>query len=194
MPKTIDLVDQMFNDLRSLQVDYKKREESNGIKPEKLMRINSLLAAFHGSVGSMPSAEMGEKMQQVEAKIAAANVSDDAYKAYDITIQKYHHRLKKTGRLGPIPTARRWRTRMTSAGFRPIMKQTRKRLPQTARELPTVESIAADPSSTSTVEEYQVLEQNVLGDQDMDECGMGGVCGMLEVACTTTGCSRKSSW
>jgi hypothetical protein len=171
VPTTIDqVVDQMFNDLRSLQVDYKKREESNGIQPEKLMRVNSLLAALHGSVGSMPTVQMGEKMQQVQAKMAAAQVSDDAYKAYDITMQKYHHRLKKAGRLGPIPTAAYYAAMEDKNDLSrlPIMKQTRKRLLQTARVLPTVESIAADP--LSTVEEYQVLEQIIVGDENMDEC------------------------
>jgi hypothetical protein len=158
VPKTIDqVVDKMFDDLRSLQVDYKKREESNGIKPEKLMRVNSLLAALHGSVASMPSAEMGENMQQVQAKMAAANVSDDAYTAYDITMQKYHHRLKKAGRLGPIPTAAYYAAMEDKNDLSrpPIVKQTRNRLPQTARVLPTVESVAADPCST--VEEFEVL-------------------------------------
>ncbi len=49
-------------------------------------------------------------MLQVQAKMAAAHVSDDAYEflfaeVCDLTMQKFHHRLKKSGRLGPIPTA-----------------------------------------------------------------------------------------
>ena len=35
-----------FTDLKALQVNYKKREESNGIKPEKLIKVNKLLAAL----------------------------------------------------------------------------------------------------------------------------------------------------
>ena len=97
-------MDKTFEDLRALQVDFKKREESNGIKPEKLLKVNRLLAALHESVESLPSNGMGENMLQVKNKMAAATVSDGSYKKFEITMEQYHHELRKAGRLGPIPT------------------------------------------------------------------------------------------
>jgi hypothetical protein len=93
---TIDqVVDLTFTDLLTLQVDYRKREESNGIKPEKLLKVNGLLAALHGSVESSSLHGMSEAMQQLKTKMAAQKV-------IEVTMAKYHHVLKKGGRLGPI--------------------------------------------------------------------------------------------
>jgi hypothetical protein len=69
-------VDKTFEDLRALQVDFKKREESNGIKPDKLMKVNRLLAALHESIDSLTSDGIGESMLQVKNKMAAATMRD----------------------------------------------------------------------------------------------------------------------
>jgi hypothetical protein len=122
-------VDKTFEDLRALQVDFKKREESNGIKPENLIKVNRLLAALHESVESLTSDGTGENMVQVKNKMAAATVSDESYEAFEITMEQYHHEFRKAGRLGPVPTV------LYYAGMKdkldltrmPIMKMTRTR-------------------------------------------------------------------
>jgi hypothetical protein len=132
VPTSIDqVVDRTLTDLRTLQVGYRKREESNGIKPEKLLKANGLLAALHGSAESCSVHGMSncEAMQQLKTKMAAVNKSDGAHKVIEVTMAKYHHVLKKGGRLGPTAIAahdlrmkdKKDLTRM------PIMKQTRKR-------------------------------------------------------------------
>jgi hypothetical protein len=130
VPTSIDqVVDRTFTDLRTLQVDYRKREESNGIKPEKLLKVNGLLAALHGSVESSSVHGMSETMQQLKTKMAAANKSDGAHKVIEVTMAKYHHVLKKGGRLGPIAIAAYdlWVKDKKDLTRMPIMKQTRKR-------------------------------------------------------------------
>ncbi len=44
VPTTIDeLVDETFDDLRERKLDLTQRSQVNAIKPEKLMKVNSLL-------------------------------------------------------------------------------------------------------------------------------------------------------
>jgi hypothetical protein len=131
VPTTIDqVVDRTFSDLQTLQVDYKKRGESRGIKSEKLLKVNRLLAALHGSVESMSLDGMGERMQLVKTKMASVNVMDVAHKVIKVTMKKYHHVLKKAGRLGPVAIAayEAWTRDKRDLTRMSIMKQTRKLL------------------------------------------------------------------
>jgi hypothetical protein len=99
-------------------------------------------------------------MLQVKTKMTAATVSDEAYKAFEVTIEQYHHELRKTVRLGPSPTALYYvgmkdkldLTRM------PIMKKTRTRLQQTLSGEPSIESTSV-PASQPLEDENQGLEQ-----------------------------------
>ncbi len=172
-------MDKTFEDLRALQVDFKKREESNGIKPEKLIKVNRLLAALHESVESLPSDGMGENMPQVKNKMAAATVSDESYKTYEITMEQYHHELRKAGRLGPIPTVLYYAgmidkldlTRML------IMKKTRTRLqPGSRASIPVVledmpQTLLEDTRVECTnVPALQPPEDNQGSSTDKEDC------------------------
>ncbi len=182
VPTTIDqVVDQTFNDIRLLQVDYKKREESNGIKPDKLMKVNSLLAALQGSVGTMPLDGMGERMRQVQAKMAASNASDDACRTYDITMQKFHNCLKKAGRLGPLPTAAYYASMEDKNDLSrlPIMRQTRKRLQHTVHVPASIQVVLEDMPQTfleeirvesTSVPPLQPPEDNQESSTDKEDC------------------------
>ncbi len=162
-------MDKTFVDLRALQVDFKKREESNGIiKPEKLIKVNSLLAALQESVESLTSDDMGDNMLQVKNKMAAATMRDDSYKAFEITMEQYHHELRKAGRLGPIPTVLYYAgmndkldlTRM------PIMKKIRTRLHSGSRaSIPVVLEDIQQP----LLEEPGVVCTSVPASQPQDE-------------------------
>ena len=172
-------MDKTFEDLRALQVDFKKREESNGIKPDKLMKVNRLLAALHESVESLTSDGMGESMLQVKNKMAAATVRDESYKAFEITMEQYHHELRKAGRLGPIPTVLYYAgmndkldlTRM------PIMKKKRTRLqPGSQASIPVVvedmqQTFLEEPRVESTsVPASQPQKENQGSSQDKGDC------------------------
>jgi hypothetical protein len=131
-------------------VDYKKREESNGIKPEKLMKVNSLLAALQGSVGSRPLDGMGERMRQVQAKMAASNASDDAFMTYLWEYDAKVSQLSQESRQArPYSTAAYYASMEDKSDLSrlPIMRQTRKRLQLTVHVPPPAECINADLAS-----------------------------------------------
>ena len=88
-----------------MQVDYKKRLESNGIKPEKLLKVNRLLAALHGSVESSSLDGMSEGMKAVKTKMAAVHKLDGAQKVVEVSMAKYHQNMRNTGSLGPTAIA-----------------------------------------------------------------------------------------
>ncbi len=142
-------------------------------------------------------------MLHVKKQMAAATVSDESYKAFEITMEQYHHELRKAGRLGPSPTALYYAgmknkldlTRML------IMTKTRTRLPPGSRaSIPVIfedmqQTIPEEPSVECTnVPASQPVEENQGSSQEKaDLCGMGGVCHMLEVACNTPWCGRDKS-
>ena len=172
-------MDKTFEDLRALQVDFKKREESNGIKPDKLMKVNRLLAALHESIDSLTSDGIGESMLQVKNKMAAATMRDESYKAFEITMEQYHHELRKAGRLGPIPTVHYYAgmndkldlTRM------PIMKKKRTRLqPGSQASIPVVLEdrqltfLEAPHVESTSVPPSQPQKENQGSSQDKGDC------------------------
>jgi hypothetical protein len=101
VPSTIDeLVDKTFDDLRDRKLDLTQRGQVNAIKPEKSMKVNSLLNDIRRVVDKEPLEVADPGFIRLRKKIDEVNAAEDATAKEVIDLQKAHRDLISKGQLG----------------------------------------------------------------------------------------------
>ena len=106
VPVTIDeLVDKTFDDLRDRKLDLTKRSHLNNIKPEKLIKVNSLLEEIRRVVEKELLKEPGDAFNRLGNKLKQVHDTEHATDTEVVNIMKDHRELIKRGQLGAIGKA-----------------------------------------------------------------------------------------
>ncbi len=98
---TIDeLVDKTFDDLRDRKLDLTQRSQVNAIKPEKLIKVNSLLEDVRRVVEKEVLQELGSAFNRLGIKLKEVNDIEHAMAAEVVNLMKNHRDLIVRGQLG----------------------------------------------------------------------------------------------
>jgi hypothetical protein len=102
VPVTIDeLVDKTFDDLRDRKLDLTRRSQRNALKPEKLIKVNSLLEDIRRVVEKELLQEPGDAFTRLGNKLKQVHDTDHATNTEVVNIMKNHRELIMRGQLGP---------------------------------------------------------------------------------------------
>ncbi len=102
VPTTIDeLVDKTFDDLRARKLDLTQRSQVNAIKPEKLMKVITLLNDIRKVVEKVPFEVADPGFMSLRLKINEVNATEDETEKEVVDVRQAHRDLILRGQLGP---------------------------------------------------------------------------------------------
>jgi hypothetical protein len=98
---TIDeLLDRTFDDLHEKKVHLQRRQETTGIKHDKLQKVDGLLKQLERAVECIPAIYMDTSMRRLQVKIDNLAWTEENKAVELINMAKFHRNLVKRGQLG----------------------------------------------------------------------------------------------